>query len=130
MSERPPDIALYAPDLAHGGAEMVTLRLAESLAGRGHSVDLVLANARGGLVARVPAGVELVDLRAWRPVVLTKTFALAAYLRRRRPVSLIAALDVVGSATIARRLARSPTRVVQAVHTNLTEQFRDRPDGG
>jgi glycosyltransferase involved in cell wall biosynthesis len=130
MAHDSPDIALYLPDLATGGAEMAMLRIAEGLAADGRSVDLVLATAEGGLVGQVPHGVRLVDLRARRPVLLTKTAALARYLRRERPRGLIAALDVVATATVARRIARTPTRVILSVQTNLSQQFLDRPDRG
>jgi glycosyltransferase involved in cell wall biosynthesis len=125
-----PDISVYLPDLAAGGAEMAMLRIAGGFADAGRSVDLVLARAEGGLMGQVPDGVRVVDLGARRPVLATKTMALTRYLRRERPAALVAALDVVATATAARRLARVPTRVVLSVQTNLTQQFQDRPDSG
>jgi glycosyltransferase involved in cell wall biosynthesis len=125
-----PDTAVYLPDLAAGGAEMAMLRIAGGFAATGRSVDLVLARAEGGLMGQVPDGVRVVDLGARPPLLATKTVALARYLARERPAALLAALDVVATATAARRLARVPTRVVLSVQTNLSQQFRDRPDGG
>jgi glycosyltransferase involved in cell wall biosynthesis len=123
-------IAVSLPALEGGGAELVILRLAEGLVARGIATDLVVARATGGLAAHVPDGVRLIDLGARPPVVLTKTTALARYLRSTSPDALISILDVVNAAMIAKRLSNASTRVVLSVQTNLTQQFRDKPDRG
>ncbi len=123
-------VSVFLPNLDGGGAELVTLRVAAGLAERGNRVDLVLAEARGAYLDRVPDSVRLVDLQARSPVVLTKGFALARHLRRERPEVLISALDVVDVGLLARRLARTPTRVVLTIHTHLGRQFADKPDRG
>ena len=125
-----PDVAVYVPSLDGGGAELVMLRLATSLAERGRRTHLVLARARGPYLGQVPDAVRIVDLAAPPPVVVTKTARLAAYLRRERPRVVLSALDVVNTAVVARALARSPTRVVLTIHTHLSRQFADKSDLG
>jgi glycosyltransferase involved in cell wall biosynthesis len=124
-----PRCSFFLPNLDGGGAELVLLRLAQGFADRGITTDLVLANATGPYMNRVPAGVRVVDLRARPPVVVSKTLALGGYLRRERPEVLVAGLDIVSSSTTARALSRRPTRVVMSVQTNLSRQFEDKPRG-
>ena len=122
-------VAFFLPSLDGGGAELMTLRLAEGFAERGVETDLVLARKRGDYVDRVSDRVRLVDLKSPAPVLATKTLRLAHYLRKVRPDALLSTLDIVSSATIARTLARTDTRVVITIRTNLTEQFADKPLG-
>jgi glycosyltransferase involved in cell wall biosynthesis len=123
-------VAVSLPTLAAGGAETVMLRIAGGIAARAIATDLVLARAEGQLRDRVPAGVRAIDLGARRPLVIGKTIGLARYLARVRPGVLVSALDVVNAAAVARALSRAPTRLILSIHTNLTEQFADKPDLG
>jgi glycosyltransferase involved in cell wall biosynthesis len=105
------------PTLAGGGAERVMLTLARGFLQRGHSVDLIVVKAEGPLLADVPPGVQLVELRSRR--VLYSIFRLAQYLRRERPAALLATLtNANAAAVIARWLSGQSTRVVirQAYH--------------
>lgn len=104
-------IALFLPDLTGGGAERVMIHLARGLARRGHSVDLVLVQARGPLLAEVPDQVRLIELRS--AGVLVSLRALARYLRRERPDALLSTLNTANVVAVyAARLARSGTRIV------------------
>lgn len=88
---------------------MVTL--ANAIAARGFSVDLVLASAKGPYLKDVSPAVRIVDLKAGR--VIKALLPLIRYLRRERPQALLSAMghaNVV--ALLARKLARVPTRVV------------------
>ncbi|MEZ5904903.1 MAG: glycosyltransferase [Geminicoccaceae bacterium] len=89
LSPRP--IAIFLPALFSGGAERVLLNLAGELVQRGHRVDLVLAQAIGPYLDRVPAGVRVVDLGCRR--VATALLPFARYLRRNRPIAVHAAID-------------------------------------
>ncbi len=111
MSPRP-DIALFLPTLdSDGGAERVMVDLAGAFVGRGLAVDFVVAYGADGPVFAVPDGVRMVDLGATRT--LFSPLALARYLKRVRPRSLLATLDHANFvAVIARFLARSDTRVI------------------
>ena len=55
-------LAIFLPALYGGGAERTMLNLAQGIAGRGYTVDLVLAQAEGPYLAQVPESVRLVDL--------------------------------------------------------------------
>ena len=111
--------AVFAPDMAGGGAERAALQLAGGLADRGHRVDLVLAAAVGPRMAEVPKNVRLVNLGSSR--VLTSVPRLARYLRREKPDGIASVLDHANiAALLARRLARSPARAVVIEQNNLS----------
>ena len=108
-------LAFFLPSLAGGGAERVILNLAEGFSQRGVPIDLVLATAEGPFLSRVPSAIRVVDLKASR--VLRSLGPLAAYLRRERPLALLAALDHANLiAMAAARLAGRHTRIVISVH--------------
>lgn len=118
-------ISIFLPALAGGGAERAMLHLAEGLAERGIKTDLVLAEAKGAYLAKVPSSIRIVDLKSRFPVIVSKTLALRRYLRQEQPDVLFSALDILSSATWAQRLAGVSTRIVMCVQTNLSHQFRD-----
>ncbi|MES1940344.1 glycosyl transferase family protein [Salinisphaera sp. T5B8] len=146
-------IAVYIPTLAGGGAEQSMLRLAETLAERGHLVDLLVNRRAGAHADRLPNGVRLVELarhgklrgrldalRAYpgdtaallRPVLLARTPVmtlrylpgLASYLSRAQPAVLVSALFYANLLAIwARRLARVDTRLIVTEHNNLSRRI-------
>lgn len=94
-----------------GGAQRAMLNLAQGIARRGYSVDLVLARAEGPYVAEVPKSVRVVDLKASH--VLAGLPALIRYLRRERPEAMVSALAYVNIAALwARRMAGVPLRMI------------------
>lgn len=112
-------IALYLPSLVGGGAEQVTVTLANELAERGFAVDLVLADASGPYLKEVSPAVRIVDLGAGR--VLFSLPALVRYLRRERPRALLSGLHHANVVAVwAVRRARTPTVLVVAEHNTLT----------
>ncbi len=118
-------ISIFLPALEGGGAERAMLHLAQGFAERGIKTDLVLAQAEGAYLDKVPASIRIVDLKAKSPVLLFKTLALRRYLQQERPHLLFSALDIFGSAVWAQKLAGVPTHTVICVQTNLSQQFRD-----
>lgn len=113
-------IGLFLPSLTFGGAEIVTLNLAEGLLELGHEVDIVLASKTGDLLSKVPDGARVVDLASRRT--LTATVPLARYLRTAKPHLLVAAMGHANIVAMwARRLARSPVRVVLTEHRSAPE---------
>ncbi|MEO0827244.1 MAG: glycosyltransferase [Cyanobacteria bacterium J06635_15] len=119
-------ISFFLPNLDGGGAERVFVHLAEGFVEKGYAVDLVLAEAEGPYLAKVPGTINVVDLQARSPVLLSKTIALKRYLQQETPAALLTTLDIFNSAAWARRMAKVLTRVIMVVQTNLTQQFRDR----
>ena len=59
-----PFISLFIPNLDGGGAERVMLHLAEGFAKRGFDVDLVVAQAEGAYLSKIPDTIRLVNLDA------------------------------------------------------------------
>lgn len=119
-------IAIFVPTLAFGGVERVMVNLAEGFSERGFEVDLVAPNVEGEFQQQVPAKVRVVHLKAGR--VLTCLPRLIGYLRRERPIAVIAAMEHSSVAAIwGRAIAGVPTRVIATVHTNLTEIVKHAP---
>jgi glycosyltransferase involved in cell wall biosynthesis len=115
-------LAIFVPTLQYGGVERVMLNLAVGFAQRGFKVDLVAADARGHLRRNVPESINVIDLAASR--VLASLPALVRYLRKRRPVALIAAMDHSSVVALwARKLAGVDTRIIATVHVNLSAVF-------
>lgn len=95
------------------------LKLAGGLAGRGHAVDLVLAQREGPYLAEVPRGVRIVDLQA--PRVLRSLPGLCRYLRRERPHALLSVMKHANVVALwAARLAGSRTRIVVSERVALS----------
>lgn len=122
---KPLSVSVFLPALEGGGAERAMLHLAQGLAERGVKTNLVIAQAEGAYLNQLPDKVQLVDLQARFPVVLSKTLALRRYLQQEQPDFLLSALDILGSAPWAQRLAGVSTQTVMCVQTHLSQQFRD-----
>lgn len=116
MAER---IALYLPSLVGGGAEQISVTLANGFAERGFAVDLVLAEASGPYLKDVSSAVRIVDLGAKR--VLFSLPALIRYLRRERPRAMLSGLHHANVVAVwAARWARTPTVLAVVEHNTLT----------
>lgn len=142
-------IALFIKNLDGGGVQKVTLSLAEALSQHGCQIDLVISQAAGDFVNRVPASVNLVTLRAapsWAarkavlaaagkdlaallhvslPMKSTHTLRylpdLVRYLRQERPLALLAAEPRLNCEAVwARHLAQVPTRLAVSEHLHLS----------
>ena len=129
-SDRPaPDVALFLPSLAGGGAERVFVDLANEFSARGLHVDLVLATAEGPYLEQVSSAVRVVDLKASR--ILRALLPLVRYLRAERPVAMLSALDHANVvAVLARRLAGGATRCVISMRSVPTEVYRRAGSAG
>jgi glycosyltransferase involved in cell wall biosynthesis len=115
-------LALLLPDMRGGGAERVALALARHFLEAGHQVDLVLQEAQGELLGLVPPEVRIVPLGA--PRLRSALRPLVGYLRRERPDALQASMwPLTIVAILARRLARTRTRLVVSDHTILSRQY-------
>jgi glycosyltransferase involved in cell wall biosynthesis len=116
-------VAVFLHSLEGGGAERISLNLAAGMAAKGIHVDLVLIRRAGPYLEQLPADVRVIDLKCGRH--LTCLLPLARYLRDERPDVLLSALTHTNLyALAARRLARSPTRVVIRINNTLTEELR------
>ena len=113
-------IALFLPSLGGGGAERITLNLAQGLMQAGGTrVDLVLGKAEGPYLKDLPPGVRLINLKRSR--MLFTVLPLARYLRAERPDALISALNYANVAAImAAALSRVKIKTVVVSHVYLT----------
>lgn len=108
--------------------------LANAFAARGLKVDLVLASVEGPFLADVSQDVEVVDLGAGR--VMRALLPLARYIRGKRPVAMLSALEHANVVAIgARVLSRVPMRLVISERSTpsgmnqITHGFRARVNG-
>lgn len=116
-------VALILPDLNGGGAERVALTLAEDLIQHGHEVDIVLTSSGGDLLPLVPPHATLIQIKAKR--FRSALFPLVRYFRTRKPQAVHAFMwPVTVVAIVARRLARSKSRLIVSDHTTLSEHSR------
>jgi glycosyltransferase involved in cell wall biosynthesis len=78
-------IALFTNKMDAGGVQRAVVSLARELVQRGHAVDLLLARARGEMLAQLPREVRVRELAAAWPFALRPLFALPAELRALAP---------------------------------------------
>jgi glycosyltransferase involved in cell wall biosynthesis len=115
-------IAIVLPNLQIGGAERISITLAEELIAKGFAVDLVLLQASGALLPTVPPAARVIDLRA--PRLRNAVTALLRYFREARPVACYANIwPLTLIAAIAARVSGTP--VVTMHHNSLSSQYVD-----
>ncbi len=118
---RNPLIAFFIPDLTVGGAEQVTVNIANGLARRGYNVDLLLSRFEGELRSQLVSGVTVRTLPPARtPVigVLAHAPAIVRYVRRHSPDALIPHLEHPSVVCLATdRAAGLDTAVIPTHHS-------------
>ncbi len=118
-------VALFLPNLRLGGAERVNVYLANGLVQRGYSVDMVLIDAVGEFLTELDARIRVVDLKSRRLVRAIPR--LASYMRKERPAIILSALDHVNvGAIVAKRISRTRTPVVAAVHATRSMDAKSK----
>jgi glycosyltransferase involved in cell wall biosynthesis len=128
----PAHIALCVADLEGGGAQRSMVDLARGFAAQGHRVDMLAIRPRGELRESLGSAVNVISLAgllsrlplvagAKRRRALASIPALVAYLRRERPAALLSTSHSTNIAVaLAGRLARTPTRIVLRIDSQLT----------
>jgi len=145
---RPARISFLLDNLTGGGAEKVILNLASGFTKLGHPVDILVCKMEGVLCNSIPAGVNLVPLKASSPNLgflyamradpagfraiagmfpKRKPFGfippIAAHLKANRPAVLVSALPKSNiNAVLAKYHSGTPTRVVAGAHINISTQ--------
>lgn len=150
----PRPIAIFIRSLKGHGAGRSTINLANTLADRGHAVDLVVVRAAGEFLSDVSPRVRLValasggalallrfglrrpkDCLALLPVLTGRTpfmnigavMTLSDYLKRDRPIALLSALNFGNvAAVIAGDLAGGDTKIVLTQRNHLTSDIEGR----
>ena len=119
-------IALFLPNLSGGGAERITVYLAEGFAKKGFQTDLVLSQAIGPYLSQVSPDVNLVDLDVPRALLSVKS--LAHYLRAKKPTAIISALNYTNLlALLAARLSGFRGKTIVTIHNQLTVPSEKSP---
>lgn len=120
---QPGPLAFYVPSLTVGGAERVTVSVANGLAERGYDVHLLVSYYEGSFVGEVDDAVTVFDLETPRVPGLgigASVPRLVSYLRRQSPsmvfAQMIYASDVLLTAHL---LAGSDALVVPTVHNTV-----------
>ncbi len=115
-------IAMVLANMSGGGAERVALTLIQHFIAKGHSVDLILAEAKGELLPLVPPAARVIDLKATR--IRGALSGLWQYFRREKPDAVQISmwpLTIVG--ILAHRLAASPARLMVSDHVAYSQPF-------
>jgi len=145
---RPARISFLLDNLTGGGAEKVILNLASGFMKLGHPVDILVCKMEGVLCNSIPAGVNLVPLKASSPnlgflcamradpagfraiagmFIKRKSFRfippIAVHLKASRPAALVSALPKSNiNAVLAKFYSGTSTRVVIGAHINMSTQ--------
>ncbi len=118
-------LAIVASFSGQGGVERMLVHLIQGFCDQGYAVDLLLVRARSAALDQLPAEVRRIPLAPGHT--LPATVALARWLRRERPPVLLAVKDRAGRAAVmARALARTETRLVLRLGTNLSAALSGR----
>jgi glycosyltransferase involved in cell wall biosynthesis len=116
---KPVHIAIFVSFSGQGGVERMIVNLCHGFVQLGCRVDLVLVKSRSAHLENLPASVRVIRFK--KRHTLTSLFELAAYLRRERPLALLAAKDRAGRvAVVARKLAGVRTRLVFRIGTTVS----------
>ena len=114
-------IAIFMPSLRGGGAERVIVNLLQGFSGRNIDVDLVVAKAEGPHICKVPDDIRLIDLKA--NSVLSSLPALAYYLRKVKPASLLSVMDHCNLVALwAKTISGVPAKMVFSIHNTLSQE--------
>lgn len=117
--------AWFLPSLDGGGAERTCVAIGSWLVDQGAAVDIVLARARGPVLALVPSQVRVVDLGARKTA--TSLPGLLEYLRREQPEVVVSSLNASVVALAAKRFFLPRQRVVSYYASVFSEEFRHGP---
>ncbi|MEO6801968.1 MAG: glycosyltransferase [Granulicella sp.] len=122
---RPFRIAIYLHTLFNGGIERVMFNLIQGFLDQGIAVDLVLNRLDYSPFEKIiPEETRVVKLEAFK--IAQRVPKLAEYLRRERPDALLSAAHFSNEiACLARRFARTNTRLILSEHTSLSSHMSE-----
>ena len=118
-------LGFYIPSLTGGGAQRVTVNLANGFIERGTAVDLVVSYRTGDMIEDVNDEVSIINLQTPKiPVVGTAASvpALTRYLRRKTPDVLFSQMHYANVVSVvSHRLTARDTALVLTEHTVFGE---------
>lgn len=119
-------VAFFTPAPDFGGAQRVTVNIANSLASRGHDIDLVAGHLQGEFVSLIEEGVNTVELAVPQvPAagILAAVPRLVSYLDEHQPDVLFASRTHTNLAAVAAgRLTDADVHVAITEHSPFTHQ--------
>lgn len=116
-------IALFLHDLRAGGAERVSVNLANAIRQQGHDVDLVLVNRLGckAFFDELEASIRVLELPQSRT--LTSAIGFRSYMMCERPDLVISALTHINvSALIGRQLSGYRPKITIVEHGQFSRE--------
>jgi glycosyltransferase involved in cell wall biosynthesis len=117
-------ISFFLPNLAGGGAEKISINLANEFVKRGYEVDMVLLSASGEFFGDLHSAVRVVNLRAEH--VRSALAPLIRYMRDVRPDTFLACMwPLTVLAVVARRFSGVSMRLLVAEHNTWSMSQRD-----
>jgi len=123
-------VALYIPALNLGGAQRVTVDIANGLADRGYDVHLLLSYRRGELLADVDNNVQIVELHTPHVPglgVLASFPSFVEYLRSERPDVLFSQMTYANVvAILASKISRTGVTIVATEHDSFAAEARTK----
>lgn len=126
LMENTGPIAFFVPSLTVGGAERVTVSVANGLSKRGYDVDLVVSYNEGDFRTDVAGSVNVVDLGTQRIPGIgigASVPALVRYLRRRSPQILFSQMTYANDMhMISQILSGADTTAISTIHNTLGMQ--------
>lgn len=116
-------IAFFVPSLNVGGAQRVTVTVANGLSERGYEVDLIVAYHEGGFREEVSTDVSVVDLETPHVPVIGLAASvpqLGAYLRRQSPEMIFSQMTHAnGICLLTHLITGSDAITVPTIHNTL-----------
>jgi glycosyltransferase involved in cell wall biosynthesis/polysaccharide pyruvyl transferase WcaK-like protein len=113
-------IAIFIEHMSVGGAERVTLLLANELVKRGYQVDLIARNFNGPFAAMLRPEINQINLTAINKTNIFSIVAfLVGYLRQARPTALLTQLEKPSLLGICASFFAPYNVTIPGVHTDL-----------
>jgi glycosyltransferase involved in cell wall biosynthesis len=120
------NITFCIPSLNGGGAEKVTMLLANELCARGWIVTFLMSRLEGPFLNRLNKNIRLVPLG--NKNISKNVFAIAKYLRNEKPTIFYSSMTYVNViAGLATILAKYRGKIIFSEHSNLSTRNKNNP---
>ncbi len=118
-------ISIFISFSGEGGVERMVSNLIREFVRKGHPVDLLLIKARGEHLKQLPDEVNIIKLGSDHSALTL--WPLARYLRKNQPTCLLVAKHrAIVIAVLARLIAKTETRIVGRLGTNLSRALEGK----
>ena len=118
-------IAIFLPNLKGGGAERVNLELARALSKLGHTVEFVLVDYEGELLAEAEAEFSVVGLG--NPKNWMIPFTVANYIRKNKPDAVLVSMWALTVLTVfSQFFCLRSCKFILIEHSILSNQFKQK----